>query len=333
MFLRKKTMSAVVYHSYGTPDVLTVADVDRPEVGKGKVLIRVHASPVTQGDRRMRAADFPGFLAIFGRLMTGLSRPRHSIPGTNFAGEVVEVGQGVTQFEEGDRVFGACGHGAHAQYLCVDADSAFTKMPEGTGFEEMADVPYGAGTALRFLRDIGEIQSGDRVAIVGAAGGVGRHGVQLAKHLGAEVTAVSRGSDADFVRSLGADAVVDYKLQPFPGDEGPFDIIFDTSGTLHFSDCRDALTEDGRFLSLLMSLDLLAHMAWTAIRGGKRAMTGVALESREILDDLAELVAEGALTPVVDRTFPLVRIRDAHQRLEERHPGGSVVVMPGTSAG
>jgi NADPH:quinone reductase-like Zn-dependent oxidoreductase len=324
-------MSAVVYHSYGTPDVLKVADVDRPEVGKGQVLIRVHASPVTQGDRRMRSADFPGFLAIFGRLVAGLTRPRHSIPGTNFAGDVVEVGQGVTQFQAGDRVFGACGHGAHAQYLCVDADSAFAQMPDGMGYEEIAEMPYGAGTALRFLRDMGDVQPGDRVAIVGAAGGVGRYAVQLAKHFGAEVTAVCRGSDMDFVRDLGADHVVDYQMQPFPGDEGPFDVIFDTSGSLRFRTCRNALSDNGRFLSLVMSPDLLVHMAWTAIRGGKRAKTGVALESREILNDLADLVDDGVLTPVVDRSYPLVRIRDAHERLEGSHPAGSVVVTMGTA--
>jgi NADPH2:quinone reductase len=133
------------------------------------------------------------------------------------------------------------------------------------------------------------------------------------------------------VRSLGADHLVDYQTQTFPGDEGPFDIIFDTSGTLHFPECRDALANVGRFLSLLMSFDLLAYKAWTAIRGGKRAKTGVALESREILSDLVGLIEDGALTPVVDRSFPLVRIRDAHERLEGSHPAGSMVVTMGTA--
>jgi NADPH:quinone reductase-like Zn-dependent oxidoreductase len=159
-------------------------------VGPRDILIRVHASTVTQGDRRLRAADYPGITSLLGRVFTGVFRPRHRIGGSNFAGRVVNVGAEVNRFAVGDDVFGSTLHGAYAEYLAVREDSAVERMPESTGYAEAAVLPYGGGSALAFLRDLGRVQPGERVLIVGASGGVGRFAVQVARQLDAHVTAV-----------------------------------------------------------------------------------------------------------------------------------------------
>ena len=329
MFLRNETMRAAIQEKYGAPDVLAVDEVEVPVVGDDEVLVQIRASAVTQGDRRLRAADFPGFLRFVGRLATGLFGPRHRVPGSNFAGRVVAIGDEVTRFSAGDDVFGGCMHGAHADYITVPEESGIARMPPDADYEEVADLSYGAGTALTFLREYGEIEAGDQVAIIGAAGGVGRFAVQLADHFGAEVTAVCRGDDAEFVRDLGADSVVDYTTADLTGTGRAYDIIFDTSGTATFRESRSSLTRDGRFLSLIVGLPLLFHMAWTWLTGGKRAMVGVAMESRDLLEQVRDLVDAGAIRPVIDSCYPLERIRDAHARLESGRPRGSVVVAIG----
>jgi NADPH:quinone reductase-like Zn-dependent oxidoreductase len=326
MMFRNQSMRAVVYESYGSPDVLRVADVGRPAVGPGEVMVDVHASVVTQGDRRMRAADYPGFLRLFGRLATGVLRPRYTIPGTNFSGVVVRAGGGVEQFGEGDRVFGSCMHGAHADFLVIDETAAIAEMPRNLTFEEAADLPYGAGTAFDFLTNKGGLEPGDQVAVVGAAGGVGRYAVQIAKHFGGEVTAVCREKDADFVRELGAARVVDYTAEDVFAADNAYDVIFDTSGTLRFSECKRSLTVQGRFLSLYMSAGLLWQTLWTSVTGGRRAVTGVAIDSAETLRRVKELAEAGGIRSTIARRFSMDQIADAHRYLEAREGRGSVVV-------
>lgn len=323
-------MKAAIVNAYGSPDVLTIDQVEVPAIGDRDVLIRVHASPVTQGDRRLRSSDFPGFTWLPGRLMTGLSRPRNRIPGTQFAGRVVAIGDAVTRFEVGDDVFGGTMHSAQAEYLSMPEDGALARMPGELGHAEAAAVPYGAVTALHFLRDMARVQPGERVLIVGASGGVGRFAVQIARHLGAEVTGVASG-DLALVRELGADRVIDYRTEDITGgdrdDDRRYHVIFDTSGALGFRRARHALTATGRFLSLMMSIPLLFQTLITAIfRKGRRALTGVALATPELLEQVRELVDTGAIRPVLDRRFPLKRIADAHVRLETARPHGSVVV-------
>jgi len=320
------SMRAVVQHSYGSPDVLELAEVPRPEVADDEVLVKIRSSAVTQGDRRLRAADFPGFVQLFGRLITGVFGPRHPTPGTSFAGVVVAVGDEVERFTSGDRVFGGSSHGAHADYLCVAEESPIVRAPTGVEFDELADAAYGAGTALTFLRDIGEVRPEDHVLVAGAAGGVGRFAVQLAAHEGADVTGVCREEDFEFVREMGADYVIDYETEDWTGREGEWDVILDTSGTLGFGACESALTREGRFLGLVISLSLLFHAAWTWLSGRPRAVAGVAVESREQLEDVRNFLESSAFRPVVDSRYPLEGIHDAHRRLETERPRGSVVV-------
>jgi len=325
-------MRAATNTEYGTPDVLRVTEVERPTPGPNEVLVEVHASAVTQGDRRLRAADFPGVSALFGRLLFGVFRPRHAIGGTMFAGRVAAVGPEVTRFAVGDDVFGSVDRGAYAEYVVVSADGAIAAKPAAIDHAEAAAIPYGAGTALTFLRDMAKVQPGERVLIVGATGGVGRMAVQVAKHLGAHVTAVG-SRDGELVRALGADAFIDYTAEDFTARDERWDVIFDTTEGDHFRGVRDSLTATGRYLSLYMTPRLLLQMAWTKLRGGPRAMTGVAMGSAEGTEDLRQLVETGAIRPVVARRFALNEIADAHGALEgSRLPGDVVVELAAAAA-
>jgi len=324
-------MKAAITPKYGTPDVLSMTEVSRPEVGNHDVLVEVRASVVTQGDRRLRAADFPGISWLPGRLMMGLFRPKNPVPGTAFAGRVVAVGKAVTRFAEGDDVFGGCMHGAHAEYLAVPEDSPIAPMPRDLDYAEAAAVPYGAITALVFLRDIAKVQAGERVLVIGASGGVGRFGVQLAHHLGADVTGVC-SRDHDLVRDLGAGRVIDYTKEDFTDNGERYDVIFDTTLDNNFRRSCGSLTSRGRYLSLHMSASLLFQMGLTALtasRGGPRALSGVAMGDPKQMEAVRELVDEGALRPVIAKSFPLEGLADAHVFLEEGRARGSVVIEVG----
>ena len=318
-------MRAASNTSYGAPNVLTLTEQPRPTLGTHEVLVEVHASPVTQGDRRMRAADFPGISWLLGRLVFGLIRPRNPIPGTMFAGRIVEIGAAVTRYTVGERVFGGCPQGAQAELLAVPEDGAMAQMPAGLDYAEAAAIPYGAVTALVFLRDLGKLERGQKVLIIGASGGVGRFAVQLARHMGAEVTGVC-SRDQDLVRELGADHVIDYKSEDFAANGQRYDLIFDTSQRSSFSRCRASLTSEGRYLTLHMSVRVLLEMAATAITGGRRAIFGLAMGDREQTETVRELVEAGALRPVIAHRVPLARIAEAHALVEEGRTRGEVII-------
>ncbi len=319
-------MKAVNQQQYGGPQVLALVQAPTPEPSATEVVVAVCASAVTQGDRRLRAADFPGISAIPGRLMLGLTRPRQPVPGSTFAGRVVAVGADVRRWQVGDEVFGLAMHGAWAEQLRMPEDGALARKPAGLSFEEAAALPYGAGTAVAFLRDLVDVQAGERVLVAGAAGGVGRYAVQLAHHLGAEVTAVCSAADADLARALGADEVLDYRDADFWTLGRTWDVVFDTSGAVGFGQCRGALSAQGRYATLEISVAVLWHMAWTAWGRGPRAHFTVAMDSAASLEAVAGLVDAGALRPRVARTFGLDDIAAAHRCLEAGGLGGEVVV-------
>ena len=321
-------MKAITQRTYGSPDALTLSDRERPEVGARDVLVEVHASAVTHADRRLRSGDFPGIAWLPGRLVMGLTGPRKAVPGTTFAGRVVAVGPAATGFAVGDDVFGSVLSGAHAELMAIAEQGPIAPMPKGLTYQEAAALPYGAVTALYFLRDLGKLERGQRVCVLGASGGVGRFAVQLAKHLGAEVTAVCSRKNHDLVRSLGADHVVDYEREDFRDTARHYDVVLDTLGVSRFDRCRRALTPTGRYLTLIVSARGLAQMLRTAIVGGQRALMGVAAMRRQHLDDVRELVEVGAISPLIDRVFPLERIAEAHARLESGRAQGTIVVSP-----
>ena len=319
-------MQAAIQTQYGAPQVLRIGQVERPTPGPGQVLIQVHASSVTQGDRRLRAADFPGIMGPLGRLMTGVFRPRQQVGGSTFAGRVVEVGAGVDHMQVGDDVFGTTMHGAYAEYLAVSVDGALGKMPSNVSYREAAAIPYGAGTALHFLRDLAKLRSGERVLIVGASGGVGRMAVQLAKHYGAHVTGVCSHGAAEAVRELGADVVIDYTREDVRLRAERWDVIFDTTEGEHFEQLRPRLTDNGRYLSLYVTVRALWQMLSTKLRGGPRVLVGVSLGNPAQSEDIRALVEQGALRASIAQGFPLSQIAEAHKRLESPGLHGSVVV-------
>jgi NADPH:quinone reductase-like Zn-dependent oxidoreductase len=322
----EEAMKAATHTQYGSANVLHVQDVQTPVAGPHQILVRVHASPVTEGDRRLRAADFPGFSAVLGRLMFGLFRPRNPVPGTMFAGQVVAVGEAVTRFSVGDDVFGSCDNAAQAEYLTIKEDGPVAKIPTGVGYDEAAAVPYGAGTALSFLRDVARVQTGDKVLIVGASGGVGRFAVQIARHLGAHVTGVASGRNAAMVRRLGADAFIDYEQEDYTKGAETYDVIFDLVSGDGFRAAKGSLTSSGRYVTVYLSMLVLWQMLVGAVFGGRKAAASVVIGDQTLTDDIAELLAQGVVRPVVAARYPLARVADAHAEQESGRPMGAIIV-------
>lgn len=317
-------MKAVVQTQFGSPEVLTVQTVPVPAIGPRDARVRVLASPVTSGDRRLRSADFPGISMVPGRLLMGITRPRHATPGTMFAGRVEAIGAEVTRFAVGDDVFGSCDGGAHAEYLSVPEGGPIAAMPEGMDHAEAAAVPYGAVTALMVLRDAGGVAPGERVLIVGAAGEVGRFAVQMARHLGARVTAVCAVGDFDLVRSLGAEEVIDYRAEDFTESDRRWDVVFDTADATRYGRCKRVLSEGGRFLSIHLTVRTLLAVLATSLFGRRKAKLVFAMGGAEGMAAVRALLVSGALRPVVGRRLPLGRIAEAHET--RGVPRGSAVV-------
>ncbi len=314
--------------AYGSPHVLVTRDFPTPSIAAWEILVEVHAGGVTAGDIRLRTADFPGVSAVIGRLMFGIFGPRRPIQGTTFAGRVVQVGAQVTKFAVGDDVFGSVDGGAYAQYLQISADGAVAKTPGRLSGDEAAAIPYGAGTALHFLKEIAELLPGEKVLVLGASGGVGRFAVQIAKHLGAEVTAVCGRAGFSMVRELGADHLIDHRCEDFTRNGQRYDVILDIADASSFAHSRSSLTQSGRYLTLYVSVRVLAQMAWTGLRGGPRALFSVAVPGQEQMRALGELATQGLLRPVMAESYTLEKIALAHAAVESGDLHANVVVRP-----
>lgn len=317
-------MKAVTQERYGTADVLEIKDVATPTPGPDEVLVKIGASGITTGDWRMRASAFPGIFWLPGRLMAGLFRPRHRIPGSDFSGTIVAAGSNVTRFREGDHVFGTVGHGANAEYMTVPQDGAIAIRPQGLADTKAAALPFGALSALSFLRDFGRVNDGDRVLIIGASGGVGTYAVQIARHFGARVTGVSSASNADLVRRLGAEHTIDYATEDSLSG-GPYDIILDTIGVTDFGKARPALADGGRLVVLNGKLREIVQTFMTRNRH-KKLVFGISMPTGRDVEELRDLVEAGAVYPVIDRVYPLDEIREAHRQVEGRHRSGAIVL-------
>lgn len=317
-------MKAAVYTKYGTPEVVQVKEVPKPVPQENEILVKIEAATVTAGDWRMRAGN-P--LAI--RLYNGLFKLKRTVLGHEFSGVVESVGKNVTQFNVGDAVFGTTGDGAgaHAEFVAVPADGIIVRKPDAIPHEKAAALPVGALTALYFLQQA-NIKKGQKVLIYGASGSVGTYAVQLAKHFGAEVTAVCSGSNVELVRSLGADKVIDYQKEDFTTQTDTYDIVFDAVGKASFSKSKNALRLKSTFLTVAMSLPLMFQLVLASISGRYKLISTVSkptLEDLQLIEDLAE---KGVIKPVIDRTFPLSEIQKAHKLAETGHKKGNVVLKP-----
>jgi NADPH:quinone reductase-like Zn-dependent oxidoreductase len=263
------------------------------------------------------------------KLAFGIGQPwKARVLGTELAGEITGIGRNVRRFKIGDRIVASTGMagGGHAQYACLPQNGALAIKPDALSWEEAVAIPFGANTALYFLRDVGKIQAGQHVLIVGASGSVGSAGVQLAKHFGAIVTAVCSGANLEMVKSLGADSVVDYTKDDFANKTETYDLIFDVVGATTFDRCRNALKPQGVFLQNIIGVPDIGRILWTAMTGGKKLKGGIAMENVARMNFIAALAADGTLKPVIDSSYPLERIAEAFAYVEQGHKKGNVVI-------
>lgn len=320
-------MKAVFYTRYGAPDVLEIRDVPAPRPKDDEVLIRVRASTVSSADARIRALNIPRGFGAISRLVFGVTRPRQPILGSELAGVVEAAGAAVTSFAPGDEVFGSTGAalGAHAEQVCMRASAALAPKPRNLTCEEAAPLSFGGTAALEYLRRT-RVAPGEAVLINGASGAVGSAAVQLAKHLGAVVTGVCSAGNAELVRSLGADHVIDYAREDFAHGGARYDVILDVAGTAPFRRARRALKDGGRLGLVLADLPAMLHGAWASLTSGKKVSSGPAIERAEDLRLLAGLAEAGVYRPVIDRRVPFEQIADAHRWVDSGRKRGSVVI-------
>jgi len=303
-------VKAIVCTGYGAPEVLQLRELEKPIPKPGEVLIKIHATAVTSSDCLVRSFNFHGAISIPVRLVLGITKPRHAVLGLVLAGEIESIGTSVRSFEVGDQVFGFEGFafGAYAEYKCMAENGVLALKPSNLSYPEAAAIPYGGMLALHFLRK-GKIRNGQRVLIYGASGAVGTSAVQLAKHFGAHVTGVCSAANLELVRSIGADAVIDYTKDDFTKAAERYDLILIAVGNRVSpplpADCEKALTPDGAYVSVdqgrlkLLKKDLIL---------------------------LKQLVEAGELKPVIDRCYRLEEMVDAHRYVDQRHKRGNVVI-------
>jgi NADPH:quinone reductase-like Zn-dependent oxidoreductase len=294
-------MKAVVYEKYGSPEVLELIEIDKPSPKNNEVLVKVHSTTVTAGDWRLRKAE--PFLA---RIFNGLFKPiRVKILGFEVAGVIEEVGKEVQTFKKGDSIFASCGFkfGGYAEYKCLPVNDLIAIKPVNMTFGEAAAVPIGGLTALRFLRKAG-LKAGDNLLIYGASGSVGTYAVQIAKSFGTDVTAVCSTANVDMVRSLGADQLIDYTRDDFSKSETRYNVVFDAVGKASASECKKLLKPGGKYVSV----------------------SGTAKSAPGDLTDLKKLIESGKLKAMIDRTYTLEQIREAHKYAESFRKKGNIVI-------
>ena len=320
-------MNAMVCKAYGTPDVFQLQQVAKPVPRDHEVLIKIHATTVTSADCRMRSLNVPLGFGLISRLVLGVSKPRQPILGMELAGEIVALGKRVSRFKIGERVFAfsSSAMGCYAEYKCMPDDGVLALKPPHLAYAEAAALSFGGTTALDFFRRA-KLQRGESVLINGASGGVGSAAVQLARHFGAEVTGVCSGTNMEWVRSLGAHHVIDYRNEDFTQNGETYDVIVDTVGTAPFSRSKDSLKQGGRFLLIVAGLPEMLSIPWLSITSGKKIVAGVAVECAEDLRFLAQLAEAGEFKPVIDRRYPFEQIAEAHRYVDSGRKKGNVVI-------
>lgn len=313
-------MRAAVYTQYGSPNVVQVKNVPIPSPKHNEVLVRVHYASVNIADSRLRRADPPAM-----RLFFGLFRPRLPILGEVFSGVVESVGTSVTHFKPGDAVFGSMGMkmGTHAEYVCLPESGVLVKKSPNISHIEAATMPFGGAVALHFLRKAG-VGVGQKVLIYGASGSVGSAAVQLARHFGAEVTAVCGPTNVDKVRGLGANHVIDYTKEDFTKTSEQFDIVFETVNKAKTADCLSVLKPDGRLILGAAMLREMFQGLWGTLASGKKMYAGANFIKLEEIQYLQDLMEKGAIKPLLDREFTLDEIAEAHAYVDSGHKKGNV---------
>jgi NADPH:quinone reductase-like Zn-dependent oxidoreductase len=319
-------MKAIAWTNYGAPDVLELAEVEKPAPKDNEVLIKVYAATVTAGDCEMRRCKFPFWLWLPMRLYMGIFKPRRSVLGQELAGEIDADGSAVTQFKKGDAVFGATllYSSAYAEYVCLPETQLVIK-PANITYEEAATIPTGGINGLHFLRKA-HVQGGEKVLINGAGGSIGTYALQIAKSWGAEVTCVDSGAKLDMLRSIGADHVIDYTQEDFTKNSQTYDVIIDVVGKSSFSGSIRSLKQDGRYVLGVLTLPGVIRGLWTSMTSDKKVFFELARYETEAYAVLKDLIQAGKLKVVIDQRYPLEQIAEAHRYVEDGHKKGNVII-------
>lgn len=317
-------MKAIIYTQYGTPEVLELKDVEKPIPKQNEILIKIKATAVNSGDVRLRKAD-----PFAVRLFFGLFKPKKEILGSVFSGEIESIGSAVQSFKVGDDVFGHTdmSFGTYAQYKCFPENGSIALKPKNITHKEAAVIPFGGVTALHFLKKA-TIQHGQKVLVFGASGAVGSAAVQLAKHFGALVTGVCSTANVTLVKSLGADKVIDYTKEDFTINGATYDVIFDSVNKMSVSDSLDCLKIYGTLILSAAGLSETLQGTWISMTNSKKikVMTGMISHKAEDIHFLKTLIESGKLKPVIDKTYSLEQMVDAHTYVEKGHKKGNVAI-------
>ena len=315
-------MKAAVCDRYGPPEVVQIKDVPMPVPKAGELLVQSRATTVNSGDARLRSLRVPRGMSALVRVTMGVTKPRRSVLGFEVAGRVTEVASGVTGFEPGNRVVASRGFqfGCHAEYITVAEHGQVARIPDNVSDEAAVALCFGGSTALHFL-ERGKLSAGESILINGASGAVGTIAVQLAKHRGAEVTAVCSSANVDVVRGLGADHVIDYTADDFTRNGQRYDVVMDTHGNAPYARVKNSLKPGGRFLMVVGDLFQTAASTWQ-----RATIGGTAKVSGEIYRALMSLAERGVLKPVIDTVLPFDQIVEAHRRVDGGHKVGSIVL-------
>ena len=314
-------MRAIISTKYGGPEVLQLTEVEKPSPKDNEVLIKIHATSVTSGDARIRRAD--PFLI---RLIFGFNKPRKSILGVVIAGEIEAIGKNVTKFKVGNQVYGTTGmdFGAYAEYTCKSEGGVLALIPKDITYEGAAAIPFGATASLHFLKKA-KIKKNQKVLIYGASGALGTAGIQLAKVFGAEITAVCSTSNIELVKNLGADNVIDYTQEGLINSFIKYDVIYDTVDKSTYSESLKAINNNGYLLLASAGISDMLKGLWTSVTSSKKVISGVIKETADDLNYFNELILDGKLKAVIDRTYPLEQMAAAHAYVDKGHKKGNVI--------
>lgn len=327
-------MKAITYSNYGPPDVLEIRDIEKPALKDNEVLIRVQAVEATKSDCEMRSFKFAvNWFWLPLRMAFGVRKPRRQVLGGYFSGEIASLGKDVTRYSVGDAVFGAAGLrlGAYGEYVALPADYTIVAKPENMSFADAAAVPLGGLNALHFMR-LAKIQSGDKVLINGAGGSIGAHAVQIAKSMGAEVTAVDSAIKEDMLRRIGADHFIDYAKENFADMGHSYDVIFDMVARNSYSASIRTLTPKGHYLTANPRLSVMLRSLLTTRFSDKTATFTFAKETRDELLALKQMIEEGSIRSIVDKVYPIEKAAIAHIEVETERRVGAIVIAIGDRA-
>lgn len=315
-------MKAIIYQQYGSPEVLQLKDVEKPMPKAHEILLKIKATAVNSGDVRLRKAE-----PFAVRFLFGLMKPKLNILGSVFSGEVESVGSAVKFFKIGDQVFGHTDmrFGAYAEYICLPENGSLALKPANITHSEAAAIPFGGVTAWHFIKKAA-IKPQQKVLIVGASGAVGSAAVQLVKSYGAHVTGVCSTGNIALVKSIGADKVIDYTKEDFTQNDETYDLIFDTVNTISVSRSLRSLNKNGTMILSAAGLPEMIQGLWISKTSNRKVLTGVISHKAEDIIFLKELIEAGKFKPVIDRTYPLAQMAEAHAYVEKGHKKGNITI-------